>query len=81
MSQFYATIQGSRSERTCQGTKNSGLWGHIRGWDIGAHVDVIHVGGEDIVKVNITRGSNGGGIERRLGSFKLKGEKIVKING
>uniref|UniRef100_A0A6M3KAP0 Uncharacterized protein n=1 Tax=viral metagenome TaxID=1070528 RepID=A0A6M3KAP0_9ZZZZ len=39
MSQFYATIQGNRSERTCQGFKNSGITGHIRGWSNGIRVE------------------------------------------
>ena len=38
MSHFYASIHGSRGEATRQGTKNSGITGHIRGWNTGAKV-------------------------------------------
>jgi len=31
MADFYAEIEGNRSPRTCMGTKNSGIDGHIRG--------------------------------------------------
>ena len=36
MSRFYANIQGNRGEATRQGTTNSGLYGHISGWDVTA---------------------------------------------
>jgi len=38
MAHFYASIKGGRSEKTACGTKNSGMSGHIRGWDIGGKV-------------------------------------------
>lgn len=70
MSRFYANIQGSRGEATRQGTAESGIRGHIRGWRIGARV-LCHVGpdGEDHVTVFLTGGSSGPFPERLLGKF------------
>ena len=61
MAHFYASIQGNRSERTCQGTKNSGIQGHIRGWESGVRVEGYHdeKTGEDAFRVYLTSGSNG----------------------
>ena len=80
MAQFYATIQGNRGERTCMGTKNSGLYGHIRGWNIGARVDVFYNEelDRDEVRILVSTGSNGGGQSKALGMFYRKGERIVK---
>lgn len=82
MAQFYATIQGNRSERTCMGTKNSGITGHIRGWDIGGRVDVFYNADKDRdeVRIMVSRGSNGYGSGRALGMFYLKGDRIVKAH-
>ena len=62
MAHFYANIQGSRGEATRLGTKNSGITGHIRGWNVGARVDCSYSTetNNDIVKVYPTAGSNGG---------------------
>lgn len=59
MAQFYASIQGNRGESTRIGTKSSGITGHIRGWSIGARVEVSHENGEDVIRVYKTSGSNG----------------------
>jgi hypothetical protein len=60
MAQFYANIQGNRGEATRMGTKSSGLSGHIRGWNVGARVEVSHEDGHDVVRVYRTGGSNFG---------------------
>ncbi len=63
MAQFYASIQGNRGEATRMGTKNSGISGHIRGWDIGCSVEIDHAPGGltgDRVRIFLTEGSNGG---------------------
>ena len=77
MSRFYASIQGSRGEATRQGTPNSGIQGHIRGWRLGARVSMgIDNDGEDVCTIQLTSGSAGYGKERFLGKFKasdLKG--------
>lgn len=59
MSHFYASIQGSRGRANRCGTKSSGHWGHIRGWNIGACVDLRHEDGQDVVTVYATHGSAG----------------------
>lgn len=59
MTRFYASIHGSRGEATRRGTAESGIVGHVRGWDIGAKV-VCHVNeqGDDEVLVYRTGGSH-----------------------
>ena len=60
MSRFYASIQGNRGEATRGGTKDSGIYGHIRGWHVGARVDVDAIEDAlDEVIVQITGGSAG----------------------
>ena len=60
MSRFYADIQGNRGEATRQGSKASGIRGHIRGWDSGAQVYCgVNSDGKDVVEVYLTRGSSG----------------------
>ena len=71
MSRFYASIQGNRGMATRQGSKDSGIHGHIRGWDIGASVSChVDASGEDIVTVDLTGGSTGGKGFKCLGRFK-----------
>lgn len=74
MSHFYASIQGHRGEATRQGTKSSGISGHIRGWSIGAKV-FCHYDPKrdiDIVEVYRTGGSNGRESEKRVARFIQK---------
>ena len=61
MSHFYGSIEGGRGTATKGGTKASGISGHIRGWSVGARVDVNHRDGVDVVTVYATSGSGGGG--------------------
>ena len=58
MAHFYASISGAAGEATRLGHKNSGITGHIRGWNVGARVDVTHEDGRDVVRVFKTGGSN-----------------------
>lgn len=44
MARFYGEIQGSRGEATRMGTRESGFRGHIRGWHIGAAVEMYAEG-------------------------------------
>jgi hypothetical protein len=73
MSQFYAEIQGNRGLASRQGSKSSGIWGHIRGWNIGALVTCDHIDGRDVVRVYRTSGSNGGENDELIAEF-TKGE-------
>lgn len=38
MAHFRAEIEGQRGDASRLGTKSSGMYGHIAGWDIGAKV-------------------------------------------
>jgi hypothetical protein len=71
MAQFYASIRGNRSERTCMGSKNSGISGHIRGWNIGAKVWISHNDQteKDEVTVYKTGGSNGATNDKVIAHF------------
>lgn len=81
MSQFYADIQGNRSERTCTGTKSSGLTGHIRGWNIGARVEVSYNADldRDEVRVSLTGGSNRSTLDRNLGCWYRDGDLFTGL--
>jgi len=61
MAQFYASIEGNRGPATRMGSKDSGIHGHLRGWSVGAKVNVWHdeKTGHDYVEVYATSGSNG----------------------
>ena len=59
MAQFYAEIQGNRGMASRMGTKSSGMWSHIRGWNIGAKVYCRHENGKDVIYVYKTCGSTG----------------------
>ena len=71
MGHFYASIQGNRGEATRMGSKNSGIEGHVRGWNVGAKVRCyVDKDGSDCVSVDLTSGSNSMGRLRHLGTFK-----------
>ena len=59
MAQYRGTVEGSRSVASRRGTKNSGLTTSANGWNIGVDVHLLHVDGEDRVRVYLTGGSNG----------------------
>ena len=42
-----------------RGNKNSGISGHIRGWSIGARVEMTYEDGKDVCRVYRTGGSGG----------------------
>lgn len=71
MSRFYAAIQGNRGEATRMGTPNSGIAGHIRGWDVGVRVNGDTEGDSDVFQVFATGGSNGKTPTRLLGEVRL----------
>lgn len=52
-----AEVQGQTQKVHRLGSKQSGAWGHIRGWNIGVAVEIDHVDGHDVVKVYRTGGS------------------------
>ena len=77
MAQFYAEIQGNRGLASRMGTEKSGIWGHIRGWDVGVIVDVTHVTpdsgkpGFDVVAIRLSSGSNGSN-SKLLGTYRAE---------
>ncbi len=81
MSRYYGCLQGSRGKATRQGTANSGISGHIRGWHIGANVTCYSASedGEDVVHISITGGSSNSGSLIDLGLYKIVNGKATKI--
>ena len=73
MGQFYASIQGNRGQATRQGTKNSGLEGHVRGWSIGARVIMGYDKDkqEDVCSVYLTSGSSYGRSDKLIGQYRI----------
>ena len=70
MAQYYAQIKGNRGMASRMGTKSSGIWGHIRGWNVGAFVDIRHDPDKgDIVRVYRTNGSSGTGADELIAEF------------
>lgn len=60
MSRFYVSAQGSRGGTTRQGTSDSGIESHTRGWNLGVLVrGYVNSDGEDEFTVYVTSGSNG----------------------
>lgn len=80
MSRFYAEIQGSRGAATRQGSKKSGISGHIRSWNLGAYV-VCYVGqdGKDHIRVSITGGSNDPSIKKVL--IDISEDEVSELKG
>lgn len=66
MSRFYASVKGSRGETTRQGSKESGMRGHIRGWNIGVDVCCYTEKGKDHIVVSKTGGSHSPGTQEEL---------------
>ena len=60
MSRFYASITGqAKTTATRRGSKTSGIYGHIRGWNKGVRVEgYIDKDGNDCFDIYETNGSN-----------------------
>jgi hypothetical protein len=72
MARFYAEIQGSRGEASRMGTAYSGMHGHIRGWHVGASVDMYaeDENNGDRAAIYATFGSAGNGSNEPIGSVR-----------
>jgi hypothetical protein len=71
MAHFYADIQGNRGMATRMGTPNSGINGHIRGWNIGVKVvGWVDENGKDCFQVHKTGGSTGKGQMEVIATIK-----------
>lgn len=71
MSHFYGSIVGSRGEATLGGSPNSGINGHVRGWDVGVRVSGSVQESEDVFHVFATGGSNARQPDTLLGTVSL----------
>ena len=72
---FYGTIEGKGSGNVhAAGTKNSGITGHVRGWDVGARVLVTYneQTGLDEVTVYATTGSSEAWQDVKIAEFTRK---------
>lgn len=59
MARFYGEIQGSRGPASRMGTPKSGFSAHVRGWNIGVHINCfVNDLGNDVIEVWRTGGSN-----------------------
>ena len=66
MSHFYGEMKGTTGRKVSRtGSKNSGMWVHLGGWNTGVQVVLSHRHGEDFFEVWLTGGSNNQ-IQRRL---------------
>ena len=72
MSQFYASVTGSRgSTVTKTGDKQTGIFAHIRGWNIGIKVNCSHdkKTGKDIITVYKSSGSTDAKRDKFVGEY------------
>ena len=71
MSHFYASIEGNRGPATRQGSKDSGISAHARGWSFGVRAFVFHDTDTDTDRAHVylTLGSNGQGSDKYLGTY------------
>lgn len=76
MSRFYASIEGNRGPATRQGTPNSGISGHIRGWNVGVRVEGEALNGEDVFEVFATSGSNGQSLSKFIATIRVKDGQV-----
>ena len=67
MARFYAEIQGNRGKASRMGTPNSGMWCHIRGWNVGVEVRcLVDANGKDYIDIYRTGGSSNGSSAKRI---------------
>lgn len=74
MARFYAEIQGNRGVAARQGNKDSGLWSHIRGWNVGVEIFCRADGAGDRIEIYRTSGSNGTDKERKVAVLRSSGK-------
>lgn len=58
MAHFYCTVRSKGTRHTKCGNKD-GMSAHIRGWNIGCEVYLLHYEGIDYIEVYLTDGSSG----------------------
>lgn len=73
MAHFYGEIRGNRGDATRMGSKDSGMFCHVRGWNFGVRVDMyVNEEGEDAALIQLSPGSNGNGVFKTIGKFTRK---------
>ena len=83
MARFYANIKRNRGGASRMGTKGSGMYGHIRGWELGAVVEMSYnkEKDRDEMEVFITGGSLDSGNKKWLGTYtRDESGEIIKID-
>ena len=77
MARFYGEVSGqARTVATRRGSTGSGMWAHVRGWNVGAYVECATECGIDVVRVWSTGGSNG--IGKRVLLAVLRAGEVVR---
>jgi len=72
MSRFYGTIHGqAKTPATRQGGTNTGISGHICGWDVGVKVVGGVVDGVDEFNIYATGGNNAADPERLIATVSM----------
>ena len=78
MSYFYGSLEGQgRTTATRRGNKKTGIECHVRGWNHGVRVVILHNEhtGKDVVLVERTGGSNAPStIGNTLAHYEVKGD-------
>lgn len=77
MARFHAKIKGNKGSTTRLGSKQSGMYGHLAGWNVGIKIFCfVDEEDNDIIKVWSTGGSNNKTSKQLLVSFN--GEEWTK---
>ena len=81
MAHFRAVIEGNRGPASRLGSKDSGISTSVNGWGIGVDVYAYHDEhtGENRVRLELTGGSNRRIRSRELGTYRRRGNQIVRI--
>jgi len=82
MSRFYASVEGqAQTPATRRGSPNSGIRGHLRGWDVGISVACeVDSEGKDVCTVWATGGSNGHRNDLLIAMVKRDGDGELDID-
>lgn len=83
MARLYGSMHGQgKTTRTCIGSASSGISAHIRGWNIGVHIDIEGDPNteKDRISIYSTHGSNDPTIDKILASFDGETWRIYANN-
>jgi len=78
MARFYGNMLGqARTDVTRVGGANSGIFAHLRGWDVGVKVEGSARGERDVFTVYASSGSNGAALDVKVATIENVNGKIV----